>query len=399
LSALRSRPARAGLLLAAGLVVAVLYFGFRGERVRVDSAPAQQQDLIESLREEGRTRVVHRYRISAPVAGQVDRIHWRPGDPVTSNAVLARVQPSLGALLDPATRDRLKNEAAAAASAVAQAQARVNAARANDTLARQELERIAPMVANGTLARREGDRAESQAQMARAELAAARFALELAQAQREAAQSLLSQQGKSGSADQQVELRAPVAGVVLARLRESAGPVAVGEPLLEIGDPASLEIEVDLLSSDAVRVGAGMDVRLHRWGGAATLSARVRRVEPVGFTKISALGVEEQRVWVLCDFTSPAADWQRLGDGYRVDAEFILSSGVALTVPTGALFRRDQGWAVYRVADGRAVERAVTVGRRSGLDAEILDGLTAGDRVIVHPDDRVAEGTRVELLQ
>ncbi len=399
MSALRSRPARAGLLLAAGLVVAVLYFGFRGERVRVDSAPAQQQDLIESLREEGRTRVVHRYRISAPVAGQVDRIHWRPGDPVTSNAVLARVQPSLGALLDPATRDRLKNEAAAAASAVAQAQARVNAARANDTLARQELERIAPMVANGTLARREGDRAESQAQMARAELAAARFALELAQAQREAAQSLLSQQGKSGSADQQVELRAPVAGVVLARLRESAGPVAVGEPLLEIGDPASLEIEVDLLSSDAVRVGAGMDVRLHRWGGAATLSARVRRVEPVGFTKISALGVEEQRVWVLCDFTSPAADWQRLGDGYRVDAEFILSSGVALTVPTGALFRRDQGWAVYRVADGRAVERAVTVGRRSGLDAEILDGLTAGDRVIVHPDDRVAEGTRVELLQ
>ena len=254
------------------------------------------------------------------------------------------------------------------------------------------------MVANGTLARRDGDRAEMESQMAQAELAAARFALELAQAQGEAAQSLLSQQGKRGSADQVVEVRAPVAGVVLARLRESAGPVAVGEPLLEIGDPASLEVEVDLLSSDAVRVGPGMDVRLHRWGGAQPLAARVRRVEPVGFTKISALGVEEQRVWVLCDFTSPPGDWQRLGDGYRVDAEFILSSGSALTVPTGALFRRGQGWALYKVEDDRAVEQSVTVGRRSGLDAEILDGLTVGDRVIVHPDDRVTEGTRVELL-
>lgn len=398
MSALRSRPARAGLLLAAVLAAAVLYFGFRGEKVRVDTAQAVQQELIESLREEGRTRVVHRYRITAPVMGQVDRIDRRPGDSVAAGEELARIQPALGALLDPATRDRLVNESHAAASAVSQAQARINAARASDTMARQELERIRPMVANGTLARREGDRAEMESQMARAELAAARFALELAQAQREAAQSLLAQQGKSGSADQVVAVRAPVAGVVLARARESAGPVAVGELLLEIGDPASLEIAVDLLSSDAVRVSPGMEVRLHRWGGATPLSARVRRVEPVGFTKISALGVEEQRVWVLADFTSPPADWQRLGDGYRVDAEFILSAGSALTVPSGALFRRDQGWAVYRVEDDRAVERAVSVGRRSGLDAEILGGLAAGDRVIVHPDDRVAEGTRVELL-
>jgi HlyD family secretion protein len=398
LSALRSHSARAGLLLAVILVLAVLFFGFRGERVRVDTALAARQELVESLREEGRTRVVHRYRITAPVAGQVDRIDRRPGDSVAAGEVLARIQPALGALLDPATRDRLSNEAHAAASAVSQAQARINAARANDTLAGQELERIRPMVANGTLARREGDRAESQAQLARAELAAARFALELAQAQREAAQSLLSQQGKSGSADQVVEVRAPVAGVVLARLRESAGPVAVGEPLLEVGDPASLEIEVDLLSSDAVRVAAGMDVRLHRWGGAAPLTARVRRVEPVGFTKFSALGVEEQRVWVLCDFVSPPDEWKRLGDGYRVDAEFILSSGPALTVPAGALFRRDQGWALYKVENGRALEQAVSIGRRSGLDAEIVSGLAEGDRVIVHPDDRVAEGTRVELL-
>jgi len=380
------------------LTVAVLYFGFRGDRVRVDTALLVEKELIESLREEGRTKVVHRFRMIAPVAGQVERIDLRPGDPVSAGQVLLRIAPSAGALLDPASRDRLSNEARAATSAVAQAQARVSSARAADQLARQEQQRIAPMVVSGTLPKREGDRAQSQLQQARADLAGAGFALELAQAQREAAQSLLEQQGKSGADGLIVELRAPVAGVVLARLRESAGPVAIAEPLLEIGDPASLEIEVDLLSSDAVRVSPGMAVRLHRWGGDAPLAARVRRVEPVGFTKISALGVEEQRVYVLSDLISPPDDWQRLGDGYRVDAEFLLSTGMALTVASGALFRHQNEWALYKIENDRATLQRVTVGRRSGLDAEILSGIAAGAAVIVHPDDRVAEGTRVQPL-
>lgn len=395
---MRSPAARAGLLLAAALVVAVLYFGFRGERVRVDTAQVQRQELVESLREEGRTRVVHRYRITAAVAGEVERLEWRPGDPVSAGQVLVRIAPAMGALLDPATRERLQFESRAAGSAVSQAQARINAAKAADTLAQQELQRVLPMVASGTLAQREGDRAQSQAQQARAELAAARFTLQLAQAQQEAAQALLQQQGASAGDDTLVEITAPVAGVILARLRESAGPVAVGEPLLEIGDPTSLEVEVDLLSSDAVRVAPGMDVRLHRWGGEQSLQARVRRVEPVGFTKISALGVEEQRVYVLADLVSPAEQWQRLGDGYRVDAEFILSSGEALTVPGGALFRSGQDWALFRIEDGRAHLRKVALGRRSGLEAEILSGVEAGDLIVVHPDDRVSEGARVEPL-
>jgi len=386
------------LLAAVLLTVAVLYFGFRGDRVRVDTALLVEKELIESLREEGRTKVVHRFRMIAPVAGQVERIDLRPGDPVSAGQVLLRIAPSAGALLDPASRDRLSNEARAATSAVAQAQARVSSARAADQLARQEQQRIAPMVVSGTLPKREGDRAQSQLQQARADLAGAGFALELAQAQREAAQSLLEQQGKSGADGLIVELRAPVAGVVLARLRESAGPVAIAEPLLEIGDPASLEIEVDLLSSDAVRVSPGMAVRLHRWGGDAPLAARVRRVEPVGFTKISALGVEEQRVYVLSDLISPPDDWQRLGDGYRVDAEFLLSTGMALTVASGALFRHQNEWALYKIENDRATLQRVTVGRRSGLDAEILSGIAAGAAVIVHPDDRVAEGTRVQPL-
>lgn len=395
---LRSRPARAGLGALVLLAGAVLFFGFRGERVAVDSAEALQRELTESLREEGRTRVVHRFLIAAPVLGQVGRIEWRPGDTVQAGQVLARIQPAAGALLDPATRERLSGEARAAGSAVAQARARIDSASAADRWARQELERVRPMVAKGTLSRRDGDQAESAARQADAELAAARFALELADAQQEAAQALLAQQGRSDGESMAVEVRAPVAGVVLARLRESAGPVAIGEPLLEIGDPASLEIAVDLLSADAVRVAPGMQVRLHRWGGDAALAARVRRVEPVGFTKISALGVEEQRVWVLCDFISPAADWQRLGDGYRVDAEFVLGSGPALSVPAGALFRHGEGWALYRIVAGRARLQVVRVGRRGGLDAEVLEGLAAGERVVVHPDDRVTEGTRVESL-
>ncbi|MFO1495041.1 MAG: HlyD family efflux transporter periplasmic adaptor subunit [Lysobacterales bacterium] len=396
MSALRSPAARAGLVLLAGLLIALMVWGFRGERVPVDSAAATQRELIESLREEGRTRIVHRYRLSAPVAGQTERVELRPGDRVEAGQVVARIAPAAGALWDAGNRDRLRNEARAAASAVLQAQQRLQAATAADRLARKELERIAPLVKQGTLSKLDGDRAEAAAQHSGAERAAARYALELSQAQQQAALALLDQQGQD--ADGGVEVRAPVAGVILARLRESAGPVAVGEPLLEIGDPASLEIEVDLLSADAVRVSPGMAVRLHRWGGEAPLEARVRRVEPVGFTKISALGVEEQRVWVLSDFVSPPAAWERLGDGYRVDAEFILSAGTALVVPGGALYRRAEAWALYVIEDGRAVERSVRVGRRSGLDAEILEGVRAGEQVIVHPDDRVQSGTRVQTL-
>lgn len=398
MSALRSRPARLGLLIAGLLLLAVALFGFRGERVRVDTALAQEQELTTSLREEGRTRLAHRWRLSAPVMGQVERIDFRPGDVVAAGQVLARISPATGALLDPATRDRLRGESRAAASAVMQAQARVRGARAALTLAEQEVARIGPLVANGTLSKMEGERVQSRLAQARAELSAASFAQELSAAQREASESLLAQQGKTAGTEEPVEVTAPVAGIVLARLRESAGPVAVAEPLLELGEPKTLEIEVDLLSSDAVRVSEGMAVRLHRWGGEGVLEARVRRVEPVGFTKVSALGVEEQRVFVLCDFTSPPELWQRLGDGYRVEAEFVLGQGRALTVPSGALFRQGEEWALYTVDGGRAHRQAVRIGRRGGLDTEIIEGLSAGAAVIVHPDDRVSEGSRVEPL-
>jgi len=398
MSALRSRPARFGLLIGAALLLAVVVFGFRGERVLVDTAPVRLQTLVESLREDGRTRVAHRWRIVSPVAGQVERIDLRPGDRVVAGQVLAIVSAATGALLDPATRERLRSESRAAAAGVAQGQARRVGSSAVLALAQQELDRAAPLVAKGTLSAIEGERLRSRLDQARAESNSAKFAQDLATAQLAASEALLAQQGQTDANQTAVEVSAPIGGVVLARLRESAGPVAVAEALLELGDPGSMEIEVDLLSSDAVRVSTGMLVRLHRWGGEGVLDARVRRIEPVGFTKISALGVEEQRVWVWCDFVSPPEQWQRLGDGYRVEAEFILSNAQALTVPSGALFRRADQWAVYVVESERARERPVRVGRRGGLDAEILEGLSVGDVVIAHPDDRVTENSRVLAL-
>lgn len=398
MTALRSRPLRTGLAALAGVTALILCFGFWGERVPVETAVASEQELVESLREEGRTRLVHRYRISAPVAGQTERIEWRPGDRVEAGEVLTRIHPASGSLWDPGTRDRLQGEARALAAAVEQAEARLRAAQAGEKLAASEAGRVQPLVTQGTLSRLEGDRAEASLAQARAERAAARYARDLARAQHEAALALLAQQGQTAANGTMLEVRAPIAGLVLLRLRESAGPVAVGEALLEIGDPSSLEIEVDLLSEDAVRVAPAMAVRLHRWGGAEALEARVRRVEPVGFTKVSALGVEEQRVLVIADFVSLPERWSRLGDAYRVEAEFILSSGRALTVPGGALFRRGEDWALF-VTDGeRSRERAVRVGRRNATHVEILEGLAAGDTVIVHPDDRVSEGTRIEEL-
>jgi HlyD family secretion protein len=281
---------------------------------------------------------------------------------------------------------------------VEQAEARLRAAQAAEKLAASEAVRVQPLVAQGTLSRLDGERVQASLAQARAERTAARYARDLARAQHEAALALLDQQGQSASNGAVLEVRAPVAGLVLVRLRESAGPVAVGEALLEIGDPSSLEVAVELLSEDAVRVAPGMAVRLHRWGGAEALDARVRRVEPVGFTKVSALGVEEQRVLVIADIVSPPELWSRLGDGYRVEAEFILSSGPALTVPIGAVFRRGEGWALFVASGERSHERAVRIGRRNAQYVEIRDGIEPGTTVIVHPDDRIGEGTRIAAL-
>jgi HlyD family secretion protein len=233
---------------------------------------------------------------------------------------------------------------------------------------------------------------------AKAALRAARHGVEVARYNLQAAQSVLqiSAASPSGEPVDRVPVRSPINGRVLKAPRECAGPVRTGEALLEVGDPSQLEVAVDLLSADAVRIQTGTTVLFDRWGGDGQLEGVVRTVEPVGFTKVSALGVEEQRVLVIADFTSPPERWQRLGDGYRVDASFVLwQEQDVLQVPASSLFRSRGGWAVFVMEGGRAVLRPVEVGWRNGLVAQILGGVEAGERVINHPSDQVDDGRRV----
>jgi HlyD family secretion protein len=197
-----------------------------------------------------------------------------------------------------------------------------------------------------------------------------------------------------------VPVISPVAGRVVRVLRQSEGVVQSGEGILELGDTRALEVEVELLSSDAVKVAPGTPVRLTRWGGEVPLNARVRLIEPTGFTKISALGVEEQRVRVIADLVSPVEQWQRLGEGYRVEAAFILWSGdKVLQIPSSALFREGEKWGVFVVKDGMAHKRMLEVGHRNGLSAEILSGIAEGELVVPHPDEKLKDGLMVKTLE
>lgn len=239
------------------------------------------------------------------------------------------------------------------------------------------------------------DQAASTAERSDADLRYAQFAVATARHELEAARTALKY-AASGDSAQPVIVRSPVTEKVLKIAHKSEGTVTAGQPLIEIGDPRVLEVEVDVLSADAVRMHPGTRVVFERWGGDGVLEGVVHVVEPAGFTKLSALGVEEQRVWVIVAFTSPPARWQRLGDAYRIEASFILwEANDVLQIPASTLFRDGGNWTVFTVGQGRAVKRNVQVGQRTGLNAQILGGINASEQVIVHPDDRVRDGVRV----
>jgi HlyD family secretion protein len=262
------------------------------------------------------------------------------------------------------------------------------------------VERIKRLYGAGTATRDALDRAEAETRRTQARRRSAEFAVEVARFELEATRTALRYSAAETvpANPETVALRAPVDGRVLKIERKSEGVISAGQPLIEIGDPHALEVEVDVLSADAVRIAPGTRVLFERWGGERPLEGRVRTVEPAGFTKISALGVEEQRVWVIADITSPPEVWERLGDGYRVEASFILwEAQDVLQLPASALFRQADGWSVFIVENGKARRHSVQIGQRSGLTAEILSGLAEGETVIVHPGDTVEDGTRIRL--
>jgi HlyD family secretion protein len=365
----------------------------------VDTASASREPMRVSIEEEGKTRVIDRYDVDAPVAGTTCRVDLNVGDQVSKGQVLTTLKPLESQALDPRSRAEAEARVAAAESALHAAEQGSASAVAERDLAKKELSRLQRLFEKGLVSQEQLDQAEAKVQTTGAASRSARFSVDVARHDLEAARTALSYTGASSQANPEanVQVRSPIDGRILAIHQECEGVVAAGQSLLVLGDVRSLEIETDVLSEDAVRIKPGMRVEFHRWGGEKPLQGQVRTIEPVGFTKVSALGVEEQRVLVISDITSDPVEWQDLGDGYRVEAEYILwESDDVLQIPASALFRFNDGWALFVMEDGKAIRRVVKIGKRNGLSAQILQGLTKGEKVITHPDNTIDDGVSVK---
>ena len=384
-------------VMVAGLLAAIVA-GFWPKPIRVEAAAVTRGPLIVSVFEEGKTRIRHRYIISPPVAGFLNRVELRPGAPIQrGKTVLAAIEPQMSGFLDARALAEAEAHVKAAEATKMQRQAELDRAAAALDLANKDLSRIDALRRTGAIAVQEWDAAENRVRMRTRELHAAEFALrvadfEVTQAQAALMQARHPESEKSGP----LQILAPVDGYVLNLYEESARVVTPGLPIMEVGDPQDLEAEIELLSSDAVGVAPGADVSIEHWGGDSPLHGRVSVVEPGAFTKISALGVEEQRVKVRVDFLDSAPPGLGLGDRYRVEARIVTWRGdKVLQVPTGALFRRGNDWMTFAVRQGKARLRKVEIAHNNGVAAEVRSGLSEGDTVIIHPPDTVHDGASI----
>lgn len=380
------------------IILAALAYGFRPQPRLVDMVEAKLAPMQVAIEEEGKTRVIDRYIISAPVAGTTCRVDLDVGDSVEKNQMLVNIKPLQSQALDPRSHAEAEATVAAAESALRAAEQNVHSARADADLAGKELTRLEPLAKQGHVSIDRLDQARATKRSTAATLRSAVFAVDVAKHELDAARTALRYTGNTSSnPEDMVQVLAPVTGQVLKVQQECEGVVSPGQPLLEIGDTRSLEIETDVLSADAVKIKPGMSVLYERWGGEKPLTGHVRRVEPVGFTKISALGVEEQRVLIISDIASDTEQWQTLGDGYRVESRFILwDEQDVLQIPASALFRVEDQWALFVMKNSKAKRRNVKVGQRNGLSAQILNGLTEGEAVITHPDNTIEDGVAVK---
>lgn len=382
-----------GLLTAVALVTWAMW----PKPVPVDVAIVSKGKFVATVDEDGKTRVRERYVVAAPLAGRLTRVPLKAGDAVNADEVVATILPAPAPFLDPRSRREAEERLGAAEAARERTKAVAERALAQVAQLRSDLDRARVLTETGAITVQALERAQTAVQLADRELGAAEFQNHAAEHDVEQAKALLAQyQNGSRNPPERWNLSAPVSGVVLSVVQESETPVQPGTPILTIGNARDLEIVVDVLSTDAVEIRPGAPVAIEHWGGASDLAGRVRRVEPGAFTKVSTLGVEEQRVNVIIDIVSPEKDWAALGDAFQVDARItVFSRDDAIIVPSGALFRTGNTWNVYVVEDGRAQPRAVTLLRRSGGIAAATGGLQPGERVIVYPSDRIASGVRV----
>lgn len=387
----------AGLLVVAAGALLVLFAW--PQPVAVDMAEIVRGSMTVEVEDQGRTRVRHVYTVSAPVAGKVLRTPRYVGDEVAADeTVVAAMQPMAPAFLDARTREELQAALVAAEAGIELAEHEIHRIEAAHDFAQGELRRAEELARRGVISSKTLDKARFDAETGNAALSSAKAQLDMRRSERASVVARLADRSPavaSDDSDWRIELRAPVSGRVLRIVQESESVVQAGTPLIEIGDPSDLEVVTDLLSTDAVQIEPGAAVRIDGWGG-APVRGRVARVDPAGFTKISTLGIEEQRVRTVIDLVDPPETWSRLGHDFHVIVHVtVWSAEEVVAVPVAALFRKNDNWAVFAVKDGRARTTSVEIGRRNNHIAEVRSGLEAGDRVVLHPSDRVEEGTAV----
>ena len=397
----------AGTVIVAAAAAGIGWFAWP-RPIPVDLARAAFGPMEVTVDDDARTRVRHVYTVSAPVAGKVLRISHpagrhetslHVGDQVTAGeTVVAVMQPSLPGFLDIRSREELQAAATAADAAVNLAGAEVRRIEAALAFSRDELRRAQALSRTGAVSSRALDKAQFDVDTNEAALASAKAQLDVRRSEHAvAAARLIDPSGGSEPTNPNccIEVRAPVTGRILRIIQESETVVLPGTPLLAIGDPLDLEVAADLLSTDAVQVKPGAPVRIDGWGGPA-LRGRVKRVDPAGFVKVSALGIEEQRVQAVIDFVDLPESWSALGHDFRVVVHVTTwSADNALTVPVSALFRNGEEWAVFTVRDGRARTSLVRIGHRNSRQAEVLSGMSDGDLVALHASDRIRDGVAV----
>jgi HlyD family secretion protein len=387
------------MLIGLGVVAAVVS-AFLPKPVEVDLAKAERGAMLVTVNEDGKTRVKERYDVSTPLAGRLLRIELKAGDAVEAGkTLLAIVEPNEPELLTARAVAQAEARVKAADAAKERAAPALKSALASHQLAETNYARVQRLAGRGAGSPQDVDDTEHKLRVAKEDVRAAQFAAQVAEFELEQAKAALLRarpDSLGNPSDGRFEIKSPISGRVLRVFQESAGAVTVGTKLIELGNPRDLECEIDVLSTDAVKIRPGARAILEHWGGDEPLEGRVRLVEPAAFTKVSALGVEEQRVNVLIDFVDPFEKRTSLGDAFRVEARIVVwEKDNVLKVPAGALFRQAERWAGYVAQGGHARLRFLRIGHNNGEEAEVLDGLKEGNQIVVHPSDKIAEGTAI----
>jgi len=388
-------------LLYAGLslvAISLLFYAFLPPAVEVDVVPVIRGKLEVTVREDGKTRIKERYVVSTPLGGELLRVDLHAGDRVQAGkSLLAVIEPGDPSLLDARSRTEAEARVKAAEARLRHAQAQLKQAQASHDFAEAQHRRAETLFSKATISQEAFDAATYQLRTAQEGVHAGGFAVQIAEFELQQAQAaLIRTTVDDPRTDSRFEIRSPITGEVLRVFQESAAMLSAGTRLMELGDRENLEVEIDVLSSDAVRISPGAKIYLEHWGTTVPLLARVRLIEPQAVLKVSALGVEEQRVNIIADFVGPPELRKRLGDAYRVDGRIVIWEGDnVLKANAGACFRHADGWAVYRLVNGRAQLTKVETGHSSGLEVEILGGLEEHDKLVAYPSDQIFDGTRI----